>query len=138
MSINRVIITGNCTRDAELRRTGGGTAVLVFSVAVNDRRKNGQTGEWEDYANFIDCTMFGTRAEKLAEYIKKGTKVAVEGKLHYSSWEKDGQKRSKLDVTVDNIEFLSRNQNGSGDGGNRSERDYDDDGGSVYDEDIPF
>lgn len=143
MAINRVIITGNCTRDAELRRTGGGTAVLVFSVAVNDRRKNNQTGEWEDYANFIDCTMFGTRAEKLSEYITKGTKVAVEGKLHYSSWERDGQKRSKLDVTVDGLEFLSRSQNGAEKGGNRPEkRDYDDGYGdtsaSVYDEDIPF
>lgn len=134
MSINRVIITGNCTRDAELRRTGGGTAVLVFSVAVNDRRKNNQTGEWEDYANFIDCTMFGTRAEKLAEYIKKGTKVAVDGKLHYSSWEsKEGQKRSKLDVTVDSIEFMSKRDERQAE---RSEpvEDY----ANVYDSDIPF
>ena len=63
MSINRVNITGNLTRDPELRATAGGTQVLSFGVAVNDRRRNAQTGEWEDYPNFVDCTMFGTRAE---------------------------------------------------------------------------
>ena len=63
MSINRVIISGNLTRDPELRSTAGGTSVLGFGVAVNDRRKNQQTGEWEDYPNFIDCTMFGARAD---------------------------------------------------------------------------
>ena len=58
MSINRVSITGNLTRDPELRATAGGTQVLSFGVAVNDRRRNPQTGEWEDYPNFVDCTMF--------------------------------------------------------------------------------
>lgn len=113
MSINKAIFSGNLTRDAELRSTGGGTAVLNFSVAVNDRRKNQQTGEWEDYPNFIDCTMFGARAEKIAQYLEKGTKVFVEGKLHWSQWEKDGQKRSKVDVTVDEIEFGGKKEGGS-------------------------
>ncbi len=108
MSINRVCISGNLTRDAELRVTASGMPVLALSVAVNDRRKNPQSGEWEDYPNFVDCTMFGTRAEKLAQYLTKGTKVAIEGKLRYSSWERDGQRRSKLEVTVDEIEFMSR------------------------------
>ena len=108
MSINRVCISGNLTRDAELKATASGMPVLSLSVAVNDRRKNPQTGDWEDYPNFVDCTMFGTRAEKLAQYLTKGTKVTVEGKLHYSSWERDGQRRSKLDVTVEEIEFMSR------------------------------
>ena len=94
MSINRVNITGNLTRDPELRATAAGTQVLSFGIAVNDRRKNPQTGEWEDYPNYIDCTMFGTRAEAVGRYISKGSKVAIEGKLRYSSWERDGQKRS--------------------------------------------
>ena len=106
MSINRVCVSGNLTRDPELRRTQTGMAVLGFGIAVNDRRKNQQTGEWEDYPNFINCTMFGTRAEKLATYLSKGTKVAVAGKLHYSSWERDGQKRSKLEVVAEEIEFM--------------------------------
>ena len=108
MSINRVLVTGNLTRDPELRATQSGSQVLSFGIAVNDRRKNPQTGEWEDYPNFVDCTMFGTRAEKLANYIAKGSKVAIEGKLRYSSWERDGDRRSKLEVIVDEIEFMSR------------------------------
>ena len=85
MSINRVNITGNLTRDPELRATAGGTQVLSFGVAVNDRRRNPQTGEWEDYPNFVDCTMFGTRAEAVSRFLAKGNKVAIEGKLRYSS-----------------------------------------------------
>lgn len=111
MSINRVVISGNLTHDAQLRTTPSGTSVLDFSVAVNERRKD-QSGEWKDYPNYMDCTMFGTRAEKLQQYLVKGLKVAVEGKLHYRSWQdkQSGKTRSKLDVTVDNVEFMSRKQ----------------------------
>ncbi len=108
MSINRVCISGNLTRDSELRGTQGGTIVLSFGVAVNERRKNSATGAWEDYPNFVDCTMFGARAEKLAQYLTKGCKVAIEGRLRYSSWTRDDERRSKLEVIVDEIEFLSR------------------------------
>ena len=107
MSINLVCITGNLTRDPELRQTQGGTPILSFGVAVNDKRKN-QQGEWVDYPNYVDCVVFGLRAEKLATFMTKGMKVAIEGKLHYQSWEKDGQKRSKLEVVVDNIDFMSK------------------------------
>ena len=108
MSINRVTITGNLTRDPDLRTTATGNPVLGFSVAVSDRRKNNATGEWEDHPNFVDCTMFGTRAEKIAGYLSKGSKVAIEGKLRWSQWERDGQKRSKIEVIIDEIEFMSR------------------------------
>ena len=74
MSINRVIISGNLTRDPELRSTASGLPVLGFGVAVNDRRKNQQTGEWEDYPNFIDCTMFGARAESLRATSTRATR----------------------------------------------------------------
>ncbi len=110
MSINRVFVTGNLTRDAELRDTQGGTSYLRMGVAVNDRRKNPQTGQWEDVPNFVDCVMFGTRAEAIARYLTKGTKVAVDGSLRYSSWERDGQRRSKLEVAVRDVEFMSRQQ----------------------------
>ena len=149
MSINRVNISGNLTRDPELRATAGGTQVLSFGVAVNDRRRNPQSGEWEDYPNFVDCKMFGSRAEKLSQYLTKGSKVAIEGKLRYSSWEKDGQRRSKLEVIVEEIEFMSR-RDGAGDAAPRDSYPatpasapagyaaqqpvYPD----VYDEDIPF
>lgn len=110
MSINHVSITGNLTRDPELRSTAGGTAVLSFGIAVNDYRKNQQTGEWEDYPNFIDCTMFGARAQSVSRFLSKGSKVAIDGKLRWSQWERDGQKRSKIEVIVDEIEFMSRQQ----------------------------
>lgn len=110
MSINRVNISGNLTRDPELKQTKSGTMSLSFCVAVNDRRRNPQSGEWEDYPNFIDCVMFGARAEAVSKYVSKGSKVAIEGKLRYSSWEKDGQRRSKIEVIADEIEFMSRSQ----------------------------
>lgn len=152
MSINRVTISGNLTRDPELRATAGGTQVLSFGVAVNDRRRNPQNGEWEDYPNFVDCTMFGTRAEAVSRYLSKGSKVAIEGKLRYSSWERDGQRRSKLEVIVDEIEFLSRGQQGGGQPA-YGQGGYDaahmpapapqapapvPPAGDVFDEDIPF
>ena len=133
MSINRAIISGNLTRDPELRRTQGGMAILSFGVAVNDRRRDPKTGEWGDYANFIDCTLFGNRAESLGDILTKGMKVAIEGKLRWSQWERDGQKRSKIEVIVDELEFMSK-------GGEKqvkgSQAEYVE--ATVYDDDIPF
>lgn len=108
MSINRCNISGNLTRDPEMHATKSGMAIMSLSVAVNERAKNPQTGEWEDRPNFVDCVLFGTRAERLSAYLSKGAKVSVQGKLRYSSWEKDGQRRSKLEVVVDELEFMSR------------------------------
>ena len=109
MSINKVMISGNLTRDPEPRNTPSGMSVLQFDVAVNDRRKNAQTGQWEDAPNYVTCVMFGARADGVARFLTKGTKVAIEGKLRWSQWEdkNTGAKRSKLDVVVDEIEFLS-------------------------------
>ena len=114
MSINRVVVSGNLTRDPELRATPGGTQVLGFGVAVNDRRRNQQTGEWEYYPNFIDCTMFGNRAEALSRILRKGMKVAIEGKLRYSSWEdkNGGGRRSKVEIIPDEVVLMSQNPNG--------------------------
>ena len=117
MGINRVVISGNLTRDPELRATGSGMNVLKLGVAVNDRRKNQQTGEWEDVPNFIDVTVFGARAEALSRFLSKGSKVAIEGKLRWSQWESQaGEKRSKLEVIADEVEFLSSRDGGSGGG----------------------
>lgn len=111
MAINKATITGNITRDPELRQTQGGTSVLTIGVAVNDRRKNQQTGEWEDYPNFIDCTIFGNRATGVAPHLEKGMKVAIEGKLNQSRWQaEDGTNRSKIEIIVDEIELMSRQQ----------------------------
>lgn len=105
MSVNQVAVTGNLTRDPELRATQGGTAVLSFGIAVNDRRKNA-SGQWEDVPNFFECVTFGNRATALSDILTKGMKVAVAGKLHYSSWEKDGQRHSKVDIIANEIELM--------------------------------
>jgi single-strand DNA-binding protein len=124
MSINRVVITGNLTRDPELRTTASGTSVLSIGVAVNDRRRNPQTGNWEDYPNYVDCTIFGKRAESLSNILHKGSKVAIAGRLRWSSWKaKDGSNRSKLEVIADDVDFMSSRNNGGG---------YANNGGSNY------
>lgn len=153
MSINRVVISGNLTRDPEVRTTQSGMPVMSLGIAVNDRRKNSQTGEWEDYANFIDCTMFGTRAQNIAQYLSKGTKVSIDGKLRWSQWERDGQKRSKIEVIIDDLDFSNNRNSGNGGSGNfasQSSNNNDasnysapatpvvDSDSSLYDEDIPF
>lgn len=137
MSINRVIISGNLTRDPELRDVAGGLKILSFGVAVNDRRRNASTGAWEDYPNYIDCTVFGTRAESLSRLLNRGMKVAIEGKLRWSQWEKDGQKRSKIEVIVDDVEFMTA-RGGSNGPSNDRRRQGAPDTAVVYDEDIPF
>lgn len=106
MSINHVSITGNLTRDPDLRSTAGGKAVLSFGIAVNDRRQNQQTGKWEDVPNFFECVTFGNRAMALGDILTKGMKVAIAGKLHYSSWEKDGQKHSKVGIIANDVELM--------------------------------
>lgn len=106
MSINRVVISGNIGGDPSLRQTASGMQVLSFSVAVNDRVK-GEDGQWTDRPNWIDCTMFGARAQSVSRFLSKGSKVAIEGKLRWSQWERDGQKRSKIEIVVDEIEFMT-------------------------------
>lgn len=140
MSLNQVAISGNLTRDAEHRATSGGTSTLSFSVAVNDRRKNAQTGEWEDVPNFIDCVMFGRRADSLQPYLRKGVKVSVAGKLRWSSWkDRDtGKSRSKVEVIADELEFMTgRNENAARASESPQPTLPVQDAG-MYDEDIPF
>lgn len=145
MSINRVALSGNLTREPELRATQGGMQILNFDMAFNDRRKNAQSGEWEDVPNFIKCVLFGKRAEALSRILTKGGKVSLEGKLRYSSWEKDGSKRSMIEVVVEEIELMSAPK------GNRAQKPMQGANvpysaphgptaasGEVYDEEIPF
>lgn len=152
MSINRVNVSGNLTRDPELRMTQGGSQVLTFGIAVNDRHRNPQTGEWEDRPNFIDCVVFGRRAEPLSKFLHKGGKVAIEGKLRQSNWEKDGQRRSKVEVIVEECEFLSASKAREGvqgpnidnytsqgqNGPNSALQGHQGRYSDVYEEDIPF
>lgn len=87
MSINHVTVSGNLTRDPEVRTTASGKPVMSFGIAVNDRRRNPETGEWEEFPNFFNCTMFGTRGEQLGELLAKGDKVVIEGRADNSCLE---------------------------------------------------
>ena len=145
MAINRVLASGNLTREPDYRQTASGMGVLTFGIAVNERRKDQQTGEWKDYPNFVDCTMFGKRADALSTRLHKGTKVAIEGKLRYSTWERDGQKRSKLEVAVDELEFMDKRQQNDaqrirGDQAQYVQATYYDQKqqGGFFDDDCPF
>jgi single-strand DNA-binding protein len=120
-NINVVCITGNLTRDPELRQTSGGTSVCKMRVAVNSRRKD-QSGQWVDKPNYFDVTAFGAQGENCANYLSKGRPVAVEGRLEWSEWEaQDGSgTRSKVEIIANSVQFLgSRSDNqGGGGGGN--------------------
>ena len=116
--INKVIIVGRLTRDAEQSYTQGGYALLKFSLASTRRRKQGD--QWVDESNFFDVTLFGSRGEAIATYMTKGKQVAVEGQLKQDRWEdkNDGSKRSKIVIIADNIQFLGSREGGSQGGGN--------------------
>lgn len=101
--MNRVCLTGRLGRDPDVRSTASGNTVLGFSLAVSERRRNQQTGQWEDCTNWVNCTVFGKRAEALASILTKGMLICVEGRLRWSQWERDGQKRSAIDVVVTEI-----------------------------------
>lgn len=138
MSINRVTISGNLTRDAEFRALAGGTCTLAFSVAVSDRRQSRETGEWEDVPNYVDCVVFGKRAQALDNRLPKGTKVAIEGKLRWSQWQdrETGRNRSKLEVIVGELEFMSRQGQSQAPQPAQAPLPMAQD--DTYDEDIPF
>ena len=151
-NINRVIITGNLTRDPELRSTGGGTSVCSLRIACNGRRRNSE-GVWEDAPNYFDVSVWGAQGENCEKFLSKGRPVAIDGRLRWREWaDKDtGQKRSAVDIIADTVQFLGgRDDAGNGNGFSSSasaqESDVPIDTGDFErtpvsagaDEDIPF
>ena len=117
-NINRVIVTGNLTRDPELRSLPSGTAVCSLRIAVNTRRKDNSTGEWTDKANYFDVTVWGAQGENCARYLSKGRPVAVDGRLEWREWQdKEGNKRQSVEIIADSVQFLGGREDGGG-GGN--------------------
>lgn len=107
-NVNVVVITGNLTRDPELRSTPGGSSVCKLRVAVNSRRKDGQTGEWVDKPNYFDVTVWGAQGENCANYLSKGRPVAIEGRLDWREWDakEGGGKRQSVEIIANSVQFL--------------------------------
>lgn len=117
MNINRVVLTGNLTRDPELRATGNGLSVCKLGIACNTRRKNGSTGQWEEKPNYFRVTVFGGQAENCSKYLQKGRPVAIDGRLEWSQYEdNNGQKRESVDIIADSVQFLAGGRDDAGNG----------------------
>jgi len=153
-NINRVIITGNLTKDPELRAvSGSGTSVCSLRIACNGRRRNSE-GQWEDAPNYFDVSVWGQQGENCSKYLAKGRGVAVDGRLRWREWETDGQKRQAVDIIAETVQFLGGRDdgaNGNGNGFSSSVRAAESDipidtgdfvsapaGTGAADDDIPF
>ena len=113
-NINRVVLTGNLTRDPELRSTGSGLSVCSLRIATNTRRKNNATGEWEDKPNYFDVTVWGAQGENCARFLAKGRPVAIDGRLEWREWDdrETGAKRQAVDIIADSVQFLGGREEG--------------------------
>jgi single-strand DNA-binding protein len=150
-NLNVVAMTGNLTRDPELRTLPSGTSVCDMRIACNTRRKNGASGEWEDKPNYFDVKVWGAQGENCARFLSKGRPVAVQGRLEWREWEsQDGQKRQAIDIIADSVQFLGGRDDAPAGGftasvgsGSKSdipvdERDFQTAPTGVGDDDIPF
>ncbi len=149
-NINRTVLTGNLTKDPELRSVPSGTSVCELRIACNTRRKDKNSGEWTDKPNFFNVKVWGTQGENAARYLSKGRPVAIDGRLEWREWEaQDGTKRQAIEIIADSVQFLGSR------GGGESEEDpgdytipeelpvpagvgAEDPAGGADDEDIPF
>jgi single-strand DNA-binding protein len=117
-NINRVIITGNLTRDPELRALPSGNSVCSLRVACNGRRRNAQTQQWEDVPNYFDVTVWGAQGENCKKYLAKGRPVAIDGRLQWREWGEEGAKRQAVDIVAENVQFLGGRDDAGGGNGN--------------------
>jgi len=147
-SINRVVVSGNLTRDPEIRSLSSGTTVCSLRVACNGRRRNQQTQQWEDVPNYFDVTVWGAQGDNCGRYLSKGRGVAVDGRLQWREWtDNDGNKRQAVDIVAENVQFLG---GGNGEGASSAPRsstasgtpidtgDFDRSPTGGSDDDIPF
>jgi single-strand DNA-binding protein len=153
-NINRVVITGNLTRDPELRALSSGNSVCSLRIACNGRRKNNETGQWEDQPNYFDVTVWGAQGENCHRFLSKGRPVAIDGRLQWREWQdQNGNKRQSVDIIAESVQFLGSREdggNGNGNGFSSSARTAESDVpvdtgdfertpvGASADDDIPF
>ena len=136
MPINTVALVGNLTRDPELRGLPSGGSVCTLRIAVNERRKNGQTGEWEDAPNFFNVTVFGNSADAAAKFLAKGRQVAVQGRLRWREYQdKDQNRREAIEIVAHDVQFIGGRDDQQGGGGaprqRQSDPTYDDFGSPI-------
>ena len=149
-NINRVVLTGNLTRDPELRSTPGGTSVCSLRIATNTRRKD-QSGNWVDKPNYFDVTVWGAQGDNCARYLEKGRGVAVDGRLEWREWQdQQGNKRQSIEIIADSVQFLGSREGGENGGRFTPQTDVPADtadfqaapaaagGEGAADDDIPF
>jgi single-strand DNA-binding protein len=151
-NINRVVMTGNLTRDPELRNTNSGTPVCSLRIACNTRRKD-ESGNWTDKPNYFDVTVWDAQGENCAKFLSKGRPVAIDGRLEWREWQdKDGNKRQSIDIIADAVQFLGSRDGGGDNGENGGRFSQQSDvpvdtadfaaptpvGGGEADDDIPF
>jgi len=146
-NINRVTMTGNLTRDPELRTTPGGTSVCSMRIACNTRRRDA-SGEWVDKPNFFDVTVWGAQGENCAQYLSKGRPVAVDGRLEWREWDdQSGNKRQSVDIIAESVQFLGSREGSENGGRFTPQSDVPADtadfnkapaGAGAADDDIPF
>jgi single-strand DNA-binding protein len=119
-NINRVVLTGNLTRDPELRTlSSSGNSVCSLRIACNGRRKNQETQQWEDQPNYFDVTVWGAQGENCAKFLTKGRPVAIDGRLQWREWtDKDGNKRQSVDIVAESVQFLGGRDDAGGGNGN--------------------
>ena len=136
-NINRVIITGNLTKDPELSSIAStGTSVCSLRIACNSRRRNSETNQWEDQPNYFDVTVWGAQGENCATYLAKGRAVAVDGRLEWREWEaQDGSKRQAVEIVADTVQFLG-SRDGGGEGGGQG-RSFEPRGGELKPDPVP-
>jgi len=117
-NINRVIITGNLTRDPEMRSLPSGTSLCSMRIACNGRRQNRETQQWEDVPNYFDVTVWGQQGENCSRYLSKGRPVAIDGRLQWREWtDQQGNKRQSVDIVAESVQFLGgRDDAGAGNG----------------------
>ncbi len=105
-SLNRVILLGNLCRDPETKTSPGGSAICSLRLAVNERVKELNSGQWQEQPGFFDITTFGALAEQCAKYLAKGRPIAVDGRLRYREWQSEGRRHSAVSVAAEHVQFL--------------------------------
>jgi single-strand DNA-binding protein len=117
-NINRVVVSGNLTRDPELRQLAGGNSVCKLRIAVNTRKKDRDSNTWSDVANYFDVTVWGAQGENVAKYLQKGSPLLIDGRLEWREWQaQDGTNRQSVEIIAENTQFIGGRDGGQGGGG---------------------